>query len=235
MRVPCRPKMTKSKNHDFAAIFDAQAQNYDMLCLPYAVARRREFALSYAKGRILEVGAASGGIGAALQGQGEVMICDISFEMCREANSKRGLASVCCDAEVLPFASSSFDTVIAAEMVYYLNEPEAFVREARRVLKPGGRLLMTSYNQDMIWIEKLRSVLRFIGISKTYFDDGIREFLPLGTLKSLAAKHGFENLSVEKMILIPSGACDSLNRILEKTPLKHLGLFWTLVCERGFS
>lgn len=52
------------------------------------------------------------------------------------------------DAHALPFASGSADVIILFEAVYYLREPEQFVREARRVLRPGGRLLISTVNRD---------------------------------------------------------------------------------------
>ena len=50
------------------------------------------------------------------------------------------------DASDLPFEARSFDVVLLFEAIYYLPDVERFLCEARRVLRPGGRLLITTVN-----------------------------------------------------------------------------------------
>ncbi len=48
------------------------------------------------------------------------------------------------DAHRLPFADDSFDAVVSMEVLEHLHSPERVVDEVQRVLKPGGRLVLTT-------------------------------------------------------------------------------------------
>jgi SAM-dependent methyltransferase len=50
------------------------------------------------------------------------------------------------DAASLPFDDASFDVVLSSFVVFFLPEPTAALREWRRVLAPGGRLVMSTWN-----------------------------------------------------------------------------------------
>ena len=50
------------------------------------------------------------------------------------------------DAMRLPYPNETFDVVILFEALYYLPDADLFLREARRVLRPGGELLISSVN-----------------------------------------------------------------------------------------
>jgi len=58
----------------------------------------------------------------------------------------------------LPFPDSSFDAVFSVEGIEHLEDRYAFLREAGRVLRPGGALVLTTPN-----IVSLRSRVRFLG------------------------------------------------------------------------
>lgn len=65
------------------------------------------------------------------------------------------------DGARLDFEDSSFDTVLCIEAVFHFDNRERFIREAMRVLRPGGFLLLTDIlltewgrKNDLWWIEK---------------------------------------------------------------------------------
>jgi ubiquinone/menaquinone biosynthesis C-methylase UbiE len=53
------------------------------------------------------------------------------------------------DAQAMPFADHSADVVILFEAIYYLPSAERFVDECRRVLRPGGQVLIATANKDL--------------------------------------------------------------------------------------
>ncbi len=85
---------------------------------------------SCVSGRTLEIGAGSG----VLKGCGyDVLATDI------ELTSDIDVVS---DAQSLAFRDQSFDNIVAIDAFHHLERPIRFLSEARRVLKPGGRLVL---------------------------------------------------------------------------------------------
>ncbi len=64
---------------------------------------------------------------------------------------------VCADAERLPFAPASFDLVFSNLTIQWCD-PDAVFRECRRILRPGGLLLFTSFGPDTL--KELRAAWR---------------------------------------------------------------------------
>jgi SAM-dependent methyltransferase len=60
------------------------------------------------------------------------------------------LAWVAGQAEALPFADGAFDLVCCFQVLEHLADPARFLGEARRVLAPGGRLLLTTPNRPAV-------------------------------------------------------------------------------------
>ena len=209
-------------NREFQKKFDSIADKYEKISNQYTVKRRIESLQIETNGPILEVGSATGIITQYID---NTVICtDISYQMCKHAKTKQSHV-VCCDAEMLPFKSNTFDAIISSEMIYYLKNPEYFISYSSQMLKNNGNLLISMANADMAIIDRFRTWLRKIRIGGMYFDDGVREFMKIDDLTTLLRKHNFKILSIEKKIILPFTAFDRLNRILEKTPLNRFCIF----------
>lgn len=63
--------------------------------------------------------------------------------------------------ERLPFCDNEFDLLWCSEVIEHLLDPAFTIQEFKRVLKPGGKLLMTTPNQDF-WVFRL---IKKLGIS----------------------------------------------------------------------
>lgn len=222
----------KPTNKEFKRIFDKVAPKYDAISNQYAVSRRIDFFKKWAKGKCLEVGAGSGEMSKALLDKHEVVATDISAEMINLVKKKLGIKTYVSDAEKLPFKNNSFDTIIAAEMIYYLDHPKSFVAESQRVLKKNGRLLISSATKIAEIYDKLRAILRKLGLSGMYFDDQNRRFMSPKQIITLLQQNGFQIRRTKRIIIFPFKIFDPINRFLEKTPLKYLSSFIFVYAEK---
>ncbi|MEW9671889.1 class I SAM-dependent methyltransferase [Ammoniphilus sp. 3BR4] len=118
----------------------------------------------------LDIATGGGHVTKALSPQvGQVFSTDLTLPMLEAA--KRHLDSTCknvfyvqADSESLPFLEETFDIVVCRIAAHHFPNPERFVREVGRVLKPGGRFLLidnVAPEQDgldvyMNQLEKLR-------------------------------------------------------------------------------
>jgi ubiquinone/menaquinone biosynthesis C-methylase UbiE len=113
---------------------------------------------------LLDVGCGTGTFDAMLAGSplsARVVGLDYSPAMCNIAHEKAARAGVAdrlryvsADSEHLPFADASFDAVTCSNSFHHYPHQADVVREFRRVLRPGGRLMLIDGFRDNIigWI-----------------------------------------------------------------------------------
>lgn len=91
------------------------------------------------------------------------------------------------------YPDRSFDHVYSCHVIHWIGDKEAALREARRVLKPGGKIGMTTLNRD--------SRHRASGMHHTRGDDkkdaGSHKMLSGDELKALLAGAGFVDITVD--------------------------------------
>jgi ubiquinone/menaquinone biosynthesis C-methylase UbiE len=99
---------------------------------------------------VLDVGTGTGIVLAVLAySSARLTGCERSLGMIRLARARVPTGRfVEADATSLPFRDASFDAVTASFVLSHLGDPATGLREARRVLKPGGRFGMTSWAAD---------------------------------------------------------------------------------------
>lgn len=144
--------------------------------------------------KILDVGAGEGALTQKLSQMGHQMqACDFSPEAFK-------FTRVSCDGVDItgpfPYADRTFDRVIAVEVTEHILDHENFFSEINRILKPGGKLYVSTPN-----ILSLKSRLRFLFQGFPYgfkpldmtLHDGMQHVasLSLDQYNYLALKHGF--------------------------------------------
>jgi malonyl-CoA O-methyltransferase len=121
--------------------------------------------------RVLEVGSGTGFCStqlAARYANAEFIALDIAHGMLRHARNRFGWwqrlrrrpGFVCADAESLPLADASVDLLFSNVTLQWCSDPDATFAEFRRVLKPGGLLLFSTFGPDTL--KELRAAWRAV-------------------------------------------------------------------------
>lgn len=103
-------------------------------------------------GSLLDVGGGTGNYASALADDGWTpIVVDLSPEMLGIAASK-GLPVSLADASALPFPSASVSAVMLVSMLHHVPDWEAALREARRVVSPGGVVVLMAFAREHLQV-----------------------------------------------------------------------------------
>lgn len=103
--------------------------------------------------RVLELSCGMGGTLVALARAGaHVLATEFNLDYCaitKQRGERYGLNLPILNAagEAIPLADNSFDLAVCWDIIEHVQDPEAMLRELRRVVRPGGRVLLTIINR----------------------------------------------------------------------------------------
>ena len=148
-----------------AGVFSSVAQKYDIMNDLMSMGLHRlwkmftiEISGVRTGDRVLDVAGGTGDLSLAFARRvgptGEVWLTDINNAMLTRGRDRlldEGVLGPVaqCDAEKLPFPSDHFDCVTVAFGLRNMTHKESAIAEMRRVLKPGGRLLVLEFSK--VW------------------------------------------------------------------------------------
>jgi SAM-dependent methyltransferase len=113
--------------------------------------------------RVLEVGGGPGEVSERMLRElgANVSFVDISPRMVELARARGIEDAHIGDVQELAFADATFDTAVAAWMLYHVPDVDAGLAELARVLEPGGRLLAVTNSLDHL--RELRQLVHYPG------------------------------------------------------------------------
>lgn len=116
------------------------------------------------------------------------------------------------DAQCIPRGDAAVDVIVIFEAIYYIPDSERFFAECRRVLRPGGTLLIATANKDLFDFNPSPNSYRYLGVVE---------------LEQSLARHGFstefwgdtplEELSARQRVLRPVKALASKLGLIPKS------------------
>jgi demethylmenaquinone methyltransferase/2-methoxy-6-polyprenyl-1,4-benzoquinol methylase len=153
----------REKAQRVRGVFDSVASRYDVMNdLMSAGLHRAWKAFTIARAdvrpgmKVLDIAGGTGDLARAFSqragASGEVWLTDINDSMLRVGRDRladKGLLPpvAVCDAEQLPFPNGYFDRVSVAFGLRNMTHKDRALAEMRRVLKPGGKLLVLEFSQ----------------------------------------------------------------------------------------
>jgi len=210
------------KARKVAGVFDSVASRYDLMNDLMSGGMHRlwkRFAIEASDARpgesVLDVAAGTGDLARLFSdrvgSRGEVVVTDINSAMLRSGrdrllNAGKLLPIVQCDAEHLPFPSDRFDCVSIAFGLRNVSRKEAALAEMRRVLKPGGRLVVLEFSKvwaplrsayDAYSFEMLPRLGKWVANDADayrYLAESIRMHPDQATLKAMMEQAGLERV-----------------------------------------
>lgn len=157
-REPGDTPITRCRNPVEHYQLDADA--YDYFTPPHPVQadiwkRLRDAAVRFMTVRtgmqVLDVGSGGGWLTNRLQSHGiDVISIDLSHKNLERVKRENNSTGIMASAGNIPLSDESVDAVFASEVIEHLNDPHSAITEFFRIVKSGGRVVITTpYNEEI--------------------------------------------------------------------------------------
>ena len=160
------------------AVFAAVAPRYDLMndLMSFGIHRlwKRTLAGAVARpagGVAVDLAGGTGDVARLLARDPgrQVWVCDPSVAMMAAGRGKYGdgaIGWIGGEAEALPFADASLDLVTISFGMRNATRPETALREAWRVLKPGGRFVCLEFSRPQFWLKPFYDLYSWLVIPR---------------------------------------------------------------------
>jgi SAM-dependent methyltransferase len=138
---------------------------------------------------LLDAGCGDGGVARLLRERVH-QVTAIDVEQSPAWRDEPGLSFRVADAEALPFADSSFDLVHSKDSLHHMDAPERALAEYRRVLKPGGNVLIVEANRfNPVFYPHMTLALGHEHFTRRRFRDLVRAAFPAARFGAFEAHY----------------------------------------------
>ncbi|MGI9428339.1 MAG: class I SAM-dependent methyltransferase [Bythopirellula sp.] len=115
-----------------------------------------------------------------------------------ESNLESGIDAsryVCASVAATPFAEEAFDLICSLSVIFYLDDPADALREYQRLLKPGGKVIISCHTKYSLFTLE-RIVKRRLKLSSAQHLEHVR-FLSAIRYQQMLQEAGFEVIEVD--------------------------------------
>jgi 2-polyprenyl-6-hydroxyphenyl methylase/3-demethylubiquinone-9 3-methyltransferase len=153
--------------------------------------------------RILDAGCGGGFLSNYLATQGHTVVgldfASDALKVARLHDATGRVEFIQGDAYRLPFQDGAFDAICCMDFLEHVEEPELSIREAARVLVPGGLFVYYTFNRNWLaWLVAIKGVEWFVPNTPPNMHV-LRLFIKPEDLNSMCARSGLAVDSVRGM------------------------------------
>jgi demethylmenaquinone methyltransferase/2-methoxy-6-polyprenyl-1,4-benzoquinol methylase len=178
--------------HRFARVYDAFMSLYPA---SESALRAGLAAAERPVERVLDVGGGTGRAARTLPDR-EVVVLDAARGMLERARS-HGLETTQGDAARLPVRDHSVDAVLVVDALHHMGDPDAAIAEARRVVRPGGVVLVREFDPTTLLGRGLVAGEHLVGFDSVFFTpESLRDRLEAVGLSASIPDRGFTYTAV---------------------------------------